>query len=54
VLLFLPRYRGHEERIVESLELHGVRDHALSRGFKAAREWLGEMIRRGRESVSGV
>jgi hypothetical protein len=54
VLLFLPRYRGHEERIVESLELHGVREHALSRGFKAARGWLVEMIRRGRESVSGA
>lgn len=53
VLLFLPRYRGHEERIVESLELNGVRDHPLSRGYQAAREWLREMIRRGRGVVSG-
>ncbi len=54
VLLFLPRYRGCEDHIVEALELNGVRDHALSRGFKAAREWLGEMMRRGKASVTGV
>ena len=53
-LLFLPRYRGHEERIVEALGLNGIRDHPLQRGFKAAREWLREMVRRGRESITGT
>jgi len=53
-LLFLPRYRGHEERIVEALGLNGTRDHSLQRGFKAAREWLREMVRRGRESITGT
>ncbi|MEI7928964.1 MAG: hypothetical protein WCH40_10485 [Verrucomicrobiales bacterium] len=53
-LLFLPRYRGHEERIVEVLGLNGTRDHSLQRGFKAAREWLREMVRRGRESITGT
>lgn len=52
VLLFLPRYRGREDHIVEALELNGVRDHPLSRGFKAAREWLSEMMRRGKAAVS--
>lgn len=52
VLLFLPRYRGHEERIAEMLEFNGVRDHALSRGFKAARGWLREMIDQGKRSIA--
>ncbi len=51
VLLFLPRYRGREEHIVEALELNGVRDHALLRGFKAAREWLCDIIRHGKQSI---
>jgi len=52
VLLFLPRYRGREVHIVEALELNGVRDHALARGFKAARGWLREMIDQGKRSIS--
>lgn len=51
LLLFLPRYRGHEEGMVEHLEFHGVRDHAISRGFSAVRGWLSEMLRRKRKLI---
>ncbi|GAA5116391.1 hypothetical protein JIN84_19065 [Luteolibacter yonseiensis] len=45
LLLFLPRYRGHEERVVEHLKLHGVRDHAVARGFAAFKGWLKSLFR---------
>ncbi len=51
VLLFLPRYRGHEEGMAGHLGLHGVREHAMARGFAAVKAWVGEMM--GKWSVSG-
>ena len=54
LLVFLPRYRGHEESMAERLRLHGTRDHALSRGFAAFRGWLGDMLRRGRSPKSAA
>lgn len=47
LLLFLPRYRGHEENIAGHLKLHGVRDHSLARGFAALKEWVKGILRRG-------
>jgi hypothetical protein len=44
LLLFLPRYRGHESGIAKHLKLHGVRDHAISRNFSAIRQWLKGML----------
>ncbi len=52
MLLFLPRYRGHEDAIASHLKCHGVRDHALSRGFAAVSGWLRDMLRRGRGAIS--
>lgn len=46
LLLFLPRYRGHEEKLVEHLKLQGVREHAMARGFSAVKEWLKGVLRR--------
>jgi hypothetical protein len=46
LLLFLPRYRGHEEKLAQHLKLQGVRDHAVARGFAAVKEWLKGMLRR--------
>ncbi|MEO8616829.1 MAG: hypothetical protein ABI600_16935 [Luteolibacter sp.] len=40
LLLFLPRYRGHEESIARHLKLQGVREHAVARGFAAVKAWL--------------
>lgn len=47
VLLFLPRYRGHEESMAGHLKLHGVREHSLARGFAALKEWVRGILRRG-------
>lgn len=44
LLLFLPRYRGHETSISKHLKLHGVREHAIGRGFAAVKEWLKGML----------
>lgn len=51
LLIFLPRYRGHEASIAGTLKLHGTRDHAIVRGFSAIRGWLGEMLRRGKKPL---
>jgi hypothetical protein len=47
LLLFLPRYRGHEEGMAGHLKLHGVREHSLARGFAALKEWVRGILRRG-------
>jgi hypothetical protein len=52
VLLFLPRYRGHEEAIAGHMNCHGVRDHAFARGFGAVKAWLKDVLRRRKDKVS--
>jgi hypothetical protein len=47
LLLFLPRYRGHEQSMAGHLKLHGVREHSLARGFAALKEWVKGILRRG-------
>lgn len=47
LLLFLPRYRGHEQSMAGHLKLHGVREHSLARGFAALKEWVRGILRRG-------
>lgn len=48
LLLFLPRYRGHEERVADHLKLQGVRDHPVARGFAAVKAWLAGLLQRGK------
>lgn len=52
ILLFLPRYRGHEETMVRHLKLLGVREHAVARGFSAAKTWFKSLLRSKRERVA--
>ena len=52
-LIFLPRYRGHETAIVRDLNFHGVRDHAVARGFTAVKSWLKGILSRGRKLETG-
>lgn len=54
LLLFLPRHRGQEVSIVRSLNLHGVRDHAVGRGLASLRTWLSSLLLSGKPSVKGV
>lgn len=53
-LIFLPRYRGHESAIVRDLNFHGVREHAMARGFAAVKSWLKGILSRGRKLETGV
>ncbi|WP_035612396.1 hypothetical protein [Haloferula sp. BvORR071] len=52
ILLFLPRYRGHEEMIAGRMKCNGVRDHALSRGFAAVKGWLKDVLRSSKRIAS--
>ena len=39
-LLLLPRYRGREEAIVDVMQFKEAREHRLSRGLAAAKQWI--------------
>lgn len=54
LLLFLPRHRGQEDRIVSALKLDGVRDHAVIRGFSAVKFWLANLIQSGKSDAKGT
>lgn len=53
LLLFLPRYRGHEECMAGHLKLHAVREHAVARGFAAVKEWVGGLLKGGKVDSRG-
>jgi len=53
ILLFLPRYRGHEETMSHHLKLHGVREHAMARGFAALKNWVIGILRGGGAGQTG-
>jgi len=52
VLVFLPRYRSHEQTIADHFAIVEVRDSSLARGFKAMRVWVVEMINAGRAKAA--
>ena len=51
VLRFPPRYRSHEQRLVELLKLEGIEELPLRRGIKAAMAWLKETAGRGGQTA---
>lgn len=53
LLLFLPRYRSHEQAIATHLNLHGIREPAVARGFKAVKQWVKSLLRGNKELPSG-
>jgi hypothetical protein len=53
LLLFLPRYRGHEESMTCHLKLHAVREHAVARGFAAVKEWVSGLLKGGKIDSQG-
>ncbi len=50
LLVFLPRYRGHELGMAGHLKLHGVREHAVVRGFAAIKAWVKSLLRGERQA----
>lgn len=47
LVTLLPRYRGCEAALAEQFGVHEVLDNALVRGFKAARQWVGDVLAQG-------
>jgi len=44
LVMFLPRYRSHEHRIAEHYGITSIHDSALTKGFKAVKAWMKELI----------
>jgi hypothetical protein len=52
LVMFLPRYRSHEQTIAAHFEIAEIVDSPLLKGFRAIRAWLAEMLSLGRKSDS--
>ena len=50
LIMFLPRYRAHEQTIAAHFEIAEIVDSPLLRGFQAIRCWLSETLSLGRKS----
>jgi hypothetical protein len=44
VLMFLPRYRSHEQLIASHFKIVNIQEIPLIKGFQAIRQWLAETI----------
>jgi hypothetical protein len=49
LVMFLPRYRSHEQTIAAHFEIAEIVDSPLLKGFRAIRAWLAEMLSLGRK-----
>jgi hypothetical protein len=54
VIMFLPRYRSHEQAIASHFEIVDVQDSTLIKGFKAVRTWLADTVNLGRAKYEQV
>jgi hypothetical protein len=54
VIMFLPRYRSHEEAIAAHFEIVSIQDSTLAKGFKAVRAWFADTINLGRAKYEQV
>ena len=54
IILFLPRYRSHEQTIADYFEISDIRDSTLSKGFKAAKDWLMETLNTGKAKYAEI
>ena len=50
LVMFLPRYRAHEQTIAAHFEIAEIVDSPLLRGFQAIRSWLSETLSLRRKS----
>ena len=54
VMMFLPRYRSHEQAIASHFDIVDVEDSSVIKGLKAVRAWLAGTIHAGRTKYSEV
>jgi len=52
VVMFLPRYRSHEQSIASHFEIVDIQDSPLIKGFRAIRAWLAETINLGKSKYT--
>lgn len=52
VIIFLPRYRSHEQSIASHFQIVDIQDSPLTRGFRAIRAWLADTINFGRSKYA--
>jgi hypothetical protein len=51
-IMFLPRYRSHEQTIATYFAIADIQDGRLMKGFRAVRAWLGDMLTSGRSKYA--
>lgn len=54
VVMFLPRYRSHEQAIASHFEIVDIQDSTVIKGLKAVRAWLADTINVGRTKYAEV
>ena len=54
VILFLPRYRSHEQAIASHFEIVDVQDGTIIKGFKAVRAWFADTVNLGKTKYEQV
>ncbi|MFN2508786.1 MAG: hypothetical protein ABR589_08440, partial [Chthoniobacterales bacterium] len=54
VVMFLPRYRSHEQAIASHFEIVDIQDSTVIRGLKAVRAWVADTINVGRTKYAEV
>jgi hypothetical protein len=52
LVMFLPRYRSHEQTIAAHFEIAEIVDSPLLKGFRTIRSWFAETLSLGRKSAS--
>ena len=52
VVMFLPRYRSHEQSIATHFEIVDIQDSPLIKGFRAIRAWLADTINIGKSKYT--
>lgn len=52
VVMFLPRYRSHEQSIASHFDIVDIRDSPLIKGFRAIRAWLAEIVSLGKSNYA--
>lgn len=52
VIMFLPRYRSHEQTIATHFAIADIQDSRLMKGFRAVRTWFADMLSFGKSKYA--
>jgi hypothetical protein len=54
LVIFLPRYRGHEQLIANHFEIIDIHDSPLIKGFRAIKAWISDTINLGKSKYAEI